>query len=61
MAYEIDVGSVLETLSGLPREAVVALAEAMTVLELTPWAGDPLVDRNPGERCGHCRSEPAGW
>ena len=57
MAYEIDVGSVLETLSGLPREAVVALAEAMAVLELTPWAGDPLVDRNPG---GAVRTLPFG-
>lgn len=48
MAYEIDVGSVRDSLSALPREALVALAEAVTVLELTPWAGDPLVDRNPG-------------
>lgn len=48
MAYEIDVGSVRASLSALPREALVALAEAVTVLELTPWAGDPLVDRNPG-------------
>jgi hypothetical protein len=61
VAYEIDVGSVPETLSGLPHEAVVALAEAMAVLERTPWAGEPLVDRNPGEPCGPCRSGPAGW
>jgi hypothetical protein len=57
VAYAIDVGSVLDTLSTLPREALVALADAVAVLELTPWAGDPLVDRNPG---GAVRTLPFG-
>jgi hypothetical protein len=35
-------------LTALPRDALVALAEAVAVLELIPWTGDPLVDRNPG-------------
>ncbi|MDD7969460.1 hypothetical protein [Actinomycetospora lemnae] len=47
MAYEVDVASVREVLEALPRDALVALAAAIDVLELTPWAGDPLVDRNP--------------
>lgn len=48
MAYEVDVGSVLAELEELPRPALVALAEVIAVLEVAPWSGDPLVDRNPG-------------
>lgn len=47
MAYEIDVGSVRAELGALPRPALVALAEILAVLEVAPWSGDPLVDRNP--------------
>ena len=57
MAYEIDVGSVLDALSALPRDALGAFADAVSALELTPWAGDPLVDRNPG---GAVRTLPFG-
>lgn len=47
MAYEVDVVSVRDALDALPREALLALAEVLDVLELAPWSGDPLVDRNP--------------
>ncbi|GLZ50367.1 hypothetical protein Acsp06_65520 [Actinomycetospora sp. NBRC 106375] len=48
MAYEIDVASVRGELEALPRPALVALAEVLAVLEVSPWSGEPLVDRNPG-------------
>ena len=48
MAYEVDVGSVHDALEALPAAALVALADVLDVLELAPWSGDPLVDRNPG-------------
>ncbi|GAA4927425.1 hypothetical protein EV188_1195 [Actinomycetospora succinea] len=48
MAYVVDVGSVREALQTLPAEALVGLAAVIDVLELVPWSGDPLVDRNPG-------------
>lgn len=31
----------------LPAEALAELAELRTVLELNPWAGEPLNDSNP--------------
>ncbi|PVY95111.1 hypothetical protein [Actinomycetospora cinnamomea] len=48
MPYAIDVGSVREVLGDLPRDALLALAEALEVVEESPWDGEPLVDRNPG-------------
>ena len=47
MTYEVDVGSVREELEALPRRALVDLAELVAVLEVAPWSGAPLVDRNP--------------
>ncbi|MDD7942978.1 hypothetical protein PHK61_31705 [Actinomycetospora lutea] len=47
MAYVVDVGSVRDALEALPSEALVALADMLDLLELAPWSGDPLVDRNP--------------
>lgn len=47
MAYEVDVASVRDVLEALPAEALVALAEVLDRLELDPWSGAPLVDRNP--------------
>ncbi|WP_433782534.1 hypothetical protein ACQPX6_21955 [Actinomycetospora sp. CA-101289] len=57
MTYEVDVGSVRGELEALPREALVALAEVLDVLEVVPWSGDPLVDRNPD---GAVRTMPFG-
>jgi hypothetical protein len=48
VAYEVDVGSVRAELESLPRDALVALAEVLDLLEVSPWSGHPLVDRNPG-------------
>lgn len=31
-----------------PAEALAAFAELRTVLELNPWAGEPINDDNPG-------------
>jgi hypothetical protein len=47
VAYEVDVGSVRAELDALPHEALEALAGVLDVLEVAPWSGDPLVDRNP--------------
>lgn len=48
MAYDVDVASVRAELEALPRTALLALAETVAVLEVRPWSGAPLVDRNPG-------------
>lgn len=57
MAYTIDVATVREVLDALPRDALLALGDVLAILEETPWAGDPLVDRNPG---GAVRTVPFG-
>jgi hypothetical protein len=57
VAYEVDVGSVRAELEALPHEALVALAGVLDVLEVAPWSGDPLVDRNPD---GAVRTMPFG-
>lgn len=46
MGYEIDVATVRAELEALPRPALLALAETLAVLEVDPWSGPPLVDRN---------------
>jgi hypothetical protein len=48
VAYAIDVVSVRAELEALPRPALLAVADALAVLEVDPWSGAPLVDRNPG-------------
>lgn len=48
VAYEVDVVSVRGQLEALPHEALVALAEVLDVLEVAPWSGGALVDRDPG-------------
>lgn len=49
MAYRIDVyPDAREQIHALPAEQLDALAEAMTVLSLTPWeAGRPYHEDNP--------------
>ena len=47
VAYEVDVATVRTELEALPRPALLALAETLAVLEVDPWSGAPLVDRNP--------------
>lgn len=42
MAYNIEIyPEVGEQIRALPRAALPGLAEAMTVLEVTPWSGEP--------------------
>ena len=46
--YSVEIlPDVAEQVAALPAEALVAFAEANVVLELTPWAGDPLNREHP--------------
>ncbi|MGQ0479488.1 MAG: hypothetical protein ACT4O0_00425 [Pseudonocardia sp.] len=49
MSYALDIDpAAQEQIAGLPRLALVALAEAFSVLESVPWNGLSLNDLNPG-------------
>lgn len=40
MSYSIDIDpDARDAIAALPQAALIALAEALTVLELTPWSG----------------------
>jgi hypothetical protein len=42
LAYRIDIyPDVQEQIQALPAQSLTSLAEALTVLSLTPWNGDP--------------------
>jgi hypothetical protein len=48
VVYEIEVyPEAREQIRGLPADTLTALAEAMVVLELTPWNGEPYNKANP--------------
>jgi hypothetical protein len=48
VAYTIDVDpDAREQIRALPSDVLNALAEAMTMLTLTPWNGDPINENNP--------------
>ena len=48
MSYAVEVDpEAAEQLDALPHHAALALAEAVAVLELTPWSGEPINTRNP--------------
>jgi hypothetical protein len=48
MSYEIDIDLQAQNdIAALPTMALPALAEAMTILELTPWNGRPINPDNP--------------
>lgn len=54
MSYEIDIDlPTQDDIAALPVRALPALAEAMTVRELTPWNGRPI---NPGNPDGAVRT-----
>ena len=40
-------GQALDQIARLPIVALVGYAEALSVLELVPWNGQPINDRNP--------------
>jgi hypothetical protein len=46
--YEIATDEqALDQIAQLPIVALVGYAEALSVLELVPWNGQPIHDRNP--------------
>lgn len=48
MSYSIDVDPLAEQqIAVLPQSALIALADALTALELVPWNGLPLNRTNP--------------
>jgi hypothetical protein len=48
VAYDIEVyPDVQDQIRGLPKQALPALAEAISVLELVPGKGDPYHRANP--------------
>ena len=58
MSYRLDVDPVAQAqIRALPSAALVALAEVMSMLELTPWSGLPINEDNPE---GNVRVLPFG-
>lgn len=48
MSYTVEVDpEAQKQIDALPHHAALALAEAVAVLELTPWSGHPIHTRNP--------------
>ena len=48
MSYTLDIGvDVQEQIAALPSAALTVLAEALVVLEITPWSGPSLHAGNP--------------
>ena len=62
MSYTLDLGvDVQEQIAALPSLALDALAEALVVLEITPWSGPSLHGGNPDAPCATSRSARWGW
>jgi hypothetical protein len=58
LSYRLDIDSLAQDqIRGLPPDVLLPLAEAMVMLGLTPWNGDPINDRNPD---GNVRILPFG-
>jgi hypothetical protein len=58
LSYRLDVDPVAQAqIRALPSAALVALAEVMSMLELTPWSGLPINEDNPE---GNVRVLPFG-
>jgi hypothetical protein len=58
LSYRLDIDPVAQAqIRALPSAALVALAEVMSMLELTPWAGRPINEGNPD---GNVRVLPFG-
>jgi hypothetical protein len=58
VAYEVEVDlEAREQIAALPAGALLALAEALAMLELTPWNGPPLNKNHPD---GEVRTLPFG-
>jgi hypothetical protein len=58
LSYGLDVDPVAQAqIRALPSDALVALAEVMSMWELTPWSGRPINEDNPQ---GNVRVLPFG-
>lgn len=58
MSYRLDVDPVAQAqIRALPSDALEALAEVMSMLELTPWVGPSINEDNPE---GNVRVLPFG-
>jgi len=58
LSYRLDIDPVAQAqIRALPSAALVALAEVMSMLELTPWSGLPINEDNPE---GNVRVLPFG-
>jgi hypothetical protein len=61
VAYQIEVyPDAREQIQAVPAVALPALAEVMAMLELAPWAGDPLHAANPDGAMRAVSFGPAG-
>jgi hypothetical protein len=48
VSYALDIDpTAQDQIAALPRRALTAVAEAFALLELAPWSGLPLSERNP--------------
>lgn len=48
MSYEIDIDlRAHDDIAALPDSGLLPLAEAMTLLQLSPWSGRPINEDNP--------------
>jgi hypothetical protein len=58
LSYRLDVDPVAQAqIRALPPDALVALAEVMSMFELTPWTGPSINEDNPE---GNVRVLPFG-
>jgi hypothetical protein len=58
VSYTLDIGvDVQEQIAALPPAGLTVLAEALVVLEITPWSGPSLHSGNPE---GAVRNLPFG-
>jgi hypothetical protein len=58
LSYRLDVDPVAQAqIRALPSDALIALAEVMSMLELTPWSGRSINEENPA---GNVRVLPFG-
>jgi hypothetical protein len=61
VAYALDIDpDASAQMRALPYTAALALAEAMTVLRLTPWNGAPINENNPTGAVRQLVFGPAG-
>jgi len=56
VSYELDVDpDARSQIMALPTHALTSVADAMAMLELTPWNGARFTRTTQAEPCGHSR------